>query len=76
MNYRFIPVLLALRGQRHGITNTLFVYINCLQYDTMRDFSVWLRTGFNPADNVRLRNDSGSYTNLLTFSFVHIFKLY
>ena len=25
-------------------------YENCLQYDVMHDFTVWLRTGSNPAD--------------------------
>ena len=26
---------------------------NCLQYDAVYDFSVWLRTGSNPVDIIR-----------------------
>ena len=38
---------------------------NCLKYDIMHDFSVWLKTSSNPADIDRLRGDTG-----ITFSFV------
>ena len=49
------PVLLA-RDFGANITDInfmIFVLIfveNCLKYDAINDFSVWLRTGFNPAD--------------------------
>ena len=53
---KLIPVLLDPRGQRPRLTGIdimtfilLFVE-NCLKYDTIHEFSVWLRTGFNPAD--------------------------
>ena len=29
----------------------IFMFVeNSMQYDTLHDFSVWLRTGYNPAD--------------------------
>ena len=30
----------------------------CIKYDALHDFSVWLRTGSNPAD-MRLRSHTG-----------------
>ena len=32
---------------------------NCLYYDAIHDFSVWLRTGSNPADISWFRSDTG-----------------
>ena len=32
---------------------------NCLQYDAIHDFLVWLRTGSNPADINRFRSLTG-----------------
>ena len=42
-------------GQRPGLTIDFMILLlifveNCLWYDAIHDFSVWLRTGFNPPD--------------------------
>ena len=43
-----------------GTIFMIFIFLfleNCVQCDTMHDFLVWLRTGFNPADNKRIVYD-------------------
>ena len=39
----------------------LVVLENCIKYDTINDFSVWLRTGFNPADINRFQSHTEKY---------------
>ena len=57
--------MLAPRDQRPRLTklegiNSMFFFIlirgNLAVYDALLDFSVWLRTGTNPADNNRFRS--------------------
>ena len=42
---------------------SLFVE-NCLQYVTIHGFSVWLRTGYNPADINRFQSHTGNEKNM------------
>ena len=60
------PVLLASMGQRPGLTKLVLILFfilifvkNCLLYDAIQDFSVWLRIGSNPADINRFRSHTG-----------------
>ena len=49
------------KGLNARANKLIFIFIcsifveNCLHYDMIHDFSVWLRTCFNPADNNRFR---------------------
>ena len=64
---RLIPVLLDTNDQRLGQYNSKLVLIfmifslifveNCLQYDAIHGFSVWLRTDSNPAVSKRHWNE-------------------
>ena len=40
-----------------------YIRRNRIYYDTVHEFSVWLKTGFNPPDNIRFRNDTGNNHN-------------
>ncbi len=41
-------------------TNSIFIIVkNCPYYDAMHDFSDWLGTGSNPADDNRFRGHTG-----------------
>ena len=62
-NYKIKPVFLAPMAQAHpnktGFNFMIFILIfveNFLYYDAINNFSVWLRTGSNPADTNRFRN--------------------
>ena len=48
---------------------------NCLKYDTIHDFSVWLRSSSNPADIKRIGSHTGKYILInqkpLTFTQLH-----
>ena len=62
-------------GQNTGLTelDTIFILIfeeNWLQYDTMLDFSVWIRTGSNPLDIIRLLSHSGKKCFFLTLFII------
>ena len=56
-------VLLIPRGRRHELTKLMiFISIfveNLMQYDAIYDFSVRLRTGYDPADINRFRSHTG-----------------
>ena len=42
----------------------IFMFVeNSMQYYTLHYFSVWLRTGYNPADINRFRSHTGKYFN-------------
>ena len=53
------PVLLFPKGQRPELkknyTVSLIFMETCHQYNAIQDFSVWLRTDFNSADNYHFR---------------------
>ena len=66
---RLKPVLLSTKAQANktGIDFMIFILIfveNCLQYDAIHDFSVWLRTGSYPADINRFRIHTGKYITI------------
>ena len=72
------PVLLVAkaRDNKAGIGFIIFILIfveNCLKYDAIHDFSVWLRTGSNSADINGFRSHTVNvYLNWLTCgSFYH-----
>ena len=47
-----------------GIKLKIFILIfteNCLQYDAIHDFSLWLRTGSNPADSNRFQSHTENF---------------
>ena len=62
------------RANKTGINLMIFFILffveNCLLYDTIHDFSVWLRTGSNPSDiNRFLRHYwNKNYLNIKLFS--------
>ena len=50
------------RDNRTDINLMIFILIfakNCLYYDAIHDFSVWMRTGSKPADINRVRVHTG-----------------
>ena len=47
--------------------HTIIQYIAYCIIDAIHDFSVWLRTGFNPADN-RFRSHTGKELSIHLFS--------
>ena len=61
---RFVrPDWLKARSNKTDISFMVFILIfleNCLYYDAMHNFSVWLRTGYIPADINRFRSDAGN----------------
>ena len=68
------PVLLAPRGWRPGLTKPHFTILilifveNCLLYDGIHSFSVWLITSSNPADINRCQSHTGKLNLVLPFS--------
>ena len=48
----------------HFMILILIFVENCLLFDAIHDFSVWLRTGSNPVDSNRFRSHTGKYNNL------------
>ena len=57
-------VILGLWSGKTGKNIMIFILIfvvNCLKYDAIHDFSVWFRTGSNPADIIRIRSHIGKY---------------
>ena len=50
------------RANKTSINIMIFILIfveNCLYFDAIHDFSVWLRTGSNPTDSNRFRSHTG-----------------
>ncbi len=59
------------QANKTGINFMIFILLhieNCLQYNALHDFSVWLRTDSNLADINRFRSNTG---NLLTRDQFH-----
>ena len=53
------------RANKPGIIFMIFNFIfveNCLSYNVIHDFSVWLGTGSNPADVNRFRSHTVKYS--------------
>ena len=51
------------RTNKSGINFMIFISIFveiCMYYDAVHDFSVWMRTGSNPADIDRFRSHTGN----------------
>ena len=44
-----------------NFVNFVNIRENCLYYNAIHNFSVWLGTGFNPADLNRFRSHTGKY---------------
>ena len=58
------------RANKTGINFMIIILIlveNCLYYDTIYDFSVWLTTGSNPADINRYRSHTDKKNAYLTY---------
>ena len=53
-NFKIKISFLRSRANKTGFNTIIFILIfvgNCLYYNAMHDFTVWLRTSLNPADN-------------------------
>ena len=54
-------------SDKTGINFMIFILIfleNCLHYGAKHDFSVWLRTGSNPADINWFQSHTGKYFSI------------
>ncbi len=57
------------RANKTGINFMIFILISietCLLLDAIHYFSVWLRTGSNPADSNRFQSHTGEYYTHIT----------
>ena len=73
------PVLRSCGVNKSGINSMILIFIfieNCLWFDAIHDFSVWLWTGFNPEDSNRLPSHLDLDLTLLSkHSFLKIFVI-
>ncbi len=68
-NFKIKTSFLSLEGlkaqaKKTGINFMIFILIfaeNCLKFDALHDFSVWLTIDFNPADSNRFQSHTGKY---------------
>ena len=88
VNYRVASllktVLLAPICRRNGLTKLiliLWLYIlkfveKLIYYDTIFNFSVWLRTGSNPADINRFGSHTGKFLVCMFIIIIYILPIY